>query len=186
MCIKTGNLPSSRAALPLWSAHTFNFDISKPTPRLHQMFCHEARVAGWHQARGTQIKTRKDPSAFNMWSTRSRLHRSSSPFAPKKGGSGTSEQLSEQQNFQKLGGKSTLLPRKTSWSGLLPFPLSLINAFLLYQHLFHICALFTEKSAHNSTLPGFPEREQALKVLGESELGFRASQKDLGEKSSKE
>lgn len=149
MCIRTGSLPNSRAAPPLCSTYIFKFDVST---RLHQMFRRRAPAAGRHRTHGTQIKTREDPSAFNMWGTWSHLYRGDLSFAPKNGGSGTSEQLSEQHKVKKLGGKSPCSPKK-----LLYLDLSQINAFVLYQHLLHVCALFAEKSAHNSTLPGFPE-----------------------------
>lgn len=116
MCIRTGSLPNSRAALPLCSAYIFKFDIST---RLHQMFCHRAPAAGRHQTHGTQIKNREDPSAFNMWGTWSHLYRGDLTFAPKNEGSGTSEQLSEQHKVKKLGGKSTLLPQKNALSGFI-------------------------------------------------------------------
>jgi len=78
----------------------------------------------------------------------------------------------------------------------LPFALSQLNTFPLCQHLFHICALFTDnsiaesqkiQSAHNSILPNFPEQaERALEHLGENKHSFRISPKDLKAKSGKE
>lgn len=53
MPMRTSN---SRAILPLWSTYIFKFGISKSTTHLHQMFCHQATVAGWQQSCGMQIK----------------------------------------------------------------------------------------------------------------------------------
>lgn len=104
--------------------------------------------------------------------------------------------------LEKRWGKSALLPWRTSLSGLMRAPAfshcllhchnSVHSSFIRTSFTSVLCSQTTQLLSHrkiisNSILTNFPEwAERALERLGEKKLGFRVSQKDLREKSSKE